>query len=142
MANTTELHRAFDWVRSELGRRFGVEFSKASVRLVTGGSRTFNAVAADRSVVATIMNSSGLTASGKKPVGKLRGAEAELYFLMLVDAPHRILVMTNDEFLALLRKDLAGALASGFALDHVALPTELAAAVRQVPGIASREMGR
>ncbi len=140
VANTAALQEAIDWVRGELGKENGVAFSKATVPLVTGGSHTFNAVAADRSVVATVMNSSGRTSGGKKPVGKLRGAIAELYFLSLVNAPRRVLVATNDSCLDLLRKELDGALADGLELVHVALPTHLGAAVAAVNKVASDEM--
>jgi hypothetical protein len=62
-----------------LARASVTEFSKASVPLVTGGSRTFNAVAADRSVVATVMNSSEPTSGGKKALpGDLAVAVAQI----------------------------------------------------------------
>ena len=115
-------------------------FEKRKVELETGGWRTFNAVGADASVVATVMNSSGATSGGKKPVGKIRGAIAELYFLSLVAAPHRMLVTTNRSFLTFLEHDLDGALAAGLELVHVALPPDLAAAVARVNEIASEEM--
>ena len=47
MADTASLQSAIDWVRSDMARTFGVSFSKRSVTLVTGGRRTFNAVAED-----------------------------------------------------------------------------------------------
>ena len=115
-------------------------FEKRKVELETGGWRTFNAVGADASVVATVMNSSGAPSGGKKPVGKIRGAIAELYFLSLVAAPHRMLVTTNRSFMTFLEHELDGALAAGLELVYVALPPELAAAVARVNEIASQEM--
>src|SRR5689334_14604838 len=99
MANTTALQEAFEWVRGQLSAEYGQEFAKRLVPLRTGGSHTFNAVAHNRSVVATVMNSSGATSGGKKPVGKIRGGLAELYYLSLVDAPVRLLILTDKEFL-------------------------------------------
>jgi len=87
------------------------------------------------------MNSSGATSGGKKPTGKIWGAIAELYFLSLVEAPNRLLVVTNASFLGYLRRDLEGALADGLTLAHVELPSGLAQAVAQIGAAASSEMG-
>jgi hypothetical protein len=64
------------------------------------------------------MNSSGATSGGKKPVGKLQAAIAELYWLWLVDADHRVLVLTNREFFAFLQSELHGSFADGLAVEH------------------------
>jgi len=53
--------------------------------LRTGGERTFNAVVDDGSIVATVMNSSGLTSRGKKPIGEIRGTSAEFSYLSFVE---------------------------------------------------------
>lgn len=142
MANTVALQEAIDWARGELERTHGLLFAKRTVRLHTGGTRSFNAVASDGSVVATVLNSSGATSGGKKPVGKLRYAIAELYFLSLVDCPQRLLVVTNAEFLGYLSKEIAGALVDGIELVHLPLPPLLAGRVAQVTAAASEEMGR
>ena len=141
MANTATLQGAIEWVREDLARRHGTPFAKATVSLRSGGSRTFNAVADDGSVVATITNSSGETSGGKKPTGKIRGAITELYFLSLVDAQRRMLVSTNRSFLGFLERELEGALIDGLTLQHVELPDEFAAAVQRVSEVASQEMG-
>ena len=140
MANTSALQAAIEWVRSDLAARTGVAFVKARVRFTIGGTWTFNAVAADKSVVATVMNSSGATSGGKKPVGKLRGAIAELYFLSLVEAPRRALVVTNRNFLQYLERELEGALSDGLEILLITLPEDLAAAVAGVTEAASDEM--
>jgi hypothetical protein len=142
MANTTALQEAIDWVRGELGRTYAVSFGKSTVRLRTGGNRSFNAVASDGTVIATVLNSSGVTSGGKKPTGKIRYAISELYFLSLADARERLLVATNAEFLKYLKDETDGALVDGVRLEHVQLPTELADRVAEVTTAASREMGR
>lgn len=119
-------------VRGQLGVRYSVAVAKTRLHLTTGGQHIFNAVAIDGSVVATIMNSSGPTSGGKKPVGKLRGALAELYMLSLVDAPTRTVITTNPSFRDLLERETSGALASGLSLKHVGLPFDLAEAVTAV----------
>jgi hypothetical protein len=142
MANTTALQAAIDWVRGELSLQHNVSFGKRVVRLRTGATRPFNAVASDGSVVATVMNSSGMTSGGKKPVGKIRSAIAEVYLLSLVDARERVLVATDHDFFAYLQNELAGALVEEVRLQHLPLPPDLAARVASVTATASAEMGR
>lgn len=140
MANTSALQEAIQWVRDDLERQFGSVFAKSKVRLRTGGARTFNAVAANGLVVASVMNASGATSGGKKPVGKIRGAIAELYYLSLVDAPSRLLVVTSLDFLRYLEREMEGALVEGLKILHVQLPARLAEAVAEVREAASDEM--
>lgn len=140
MANTADLQEAIDWVRGELGHRYQVPFEKRRVQLRTGGAHTFNAVAIDGCVIATVTNSSGATSGGKKPVGKIRGAIAELYFLSLVDAAERLLFATDRDFLTYLERELEGAVTEGIALRHMALPADLAMRVASVTTSASEEM--
>jgi hypothetical protein len=140
MANTAALQGAIEWVRGELERRHQRTFAKSPVDLRTGGVHTFNAVASDRSVVATITNHSGLTSGGKKPVGKIKSAIADLYWLSVVDAPQRFLVLTNRDFHSILDKELKGGLAEGLSLVHLELPADLANAVAGVSRAASEEM--
>ncbi|MET9317282.1 hypothetical protein ABZX12_36150 [Kribbella sp. NPDC003505] len=142
MANTAALQEAIDWARGDLERQYGVPFAKSTVRLHTGGTRSFNAVASDGTVVATVLNSSGATSGGKKPVGKLRYAIAELYYLSLVQSRHRLLVVTNADFLEYLSNEVAGALIDGIELVHLPLPPLLAGRVAEVTTAASEEMGR
>ena len=65
-----------------------------------------------------------------------------LVLLSLADAPQRLLVATNAEFLEYLENATVGALVDGVLLEHVPLPAELAARVAEVTTAASREMGR
>lgn len=140
MANTAPLQQAIEWVRRDLGERHKTVFTKAPVHLRTGGIHTFNAVATDGSLVATVTNHSGVTSGGKKPVGKIKSAIADLYWLSLVDAPQRSLVVTNHDFLTILEIELKGALVERLSLVHVELPADLAADVARVSRAASDEM--
>ena len=118
-----------------------MSFAKRTVRLRTGGSRSFNAVASDGNTIAPVLNSSGITSGGKKPTGKIRYAISELYFLSLADAPQRLLIATNAEFLEYLENETTGALVDGVRLEHVPLPAELAARVAEVTTAASQRDG-
>jgi len=142
MANTAALQEAIEWVRSQLASEIGLSVERREVALTTGRHRRFNAVSADGRMVAMVMNSSGATSGGKKPVGKIRGALAELYYLSLVDAPTRLLVVTNPGFHLYLQRELEGALAPGIEVRYVPLPADLAGRVAGVTSEASDEMSR
>lgn len=140
MADTSALQRAFDWVRGELATEVSAPVVKGPVPLTTGAVRTFNAVSANGHLVAQIVNSSGPTSGGKRPVGKIQSALAHLYLLSLVDAPDRRLVLTDPEFHRLVVKETDGALAPGLQLQVLELPPPLKVEVAEVTQGASKEM--
>lgn len=115
-------------------------FESRVLTLVTGGTHEFDAVSADGTVVASIKSASGKTSSGQLPAGKIRAAEAELYYLTLIDAPTRLLVLTNKEFYEIMRKRLEGRLAHGIDLKFVPLPKDVQEHVAETQALASREV--
>ena len=111
MANTQFIKTDVEpWVRGELERRFIKPFKALPLNLTTGGKHEFDAVSADGTVIVSIKSASGLTAGGNLPQGKFNNAIAEVYFLSLVEAPTRILLVTNRQFYDLLEKRLKGLL--------------------------------
>ena len=76
----------------------------------------------------------------KKPVGKIRGAVAYLYFLSQARAQRRMLVLTDPDLHRFVLNEVEGALGDGLEILHVPLPPELAAKVRAVTSRASDEM--
>jgi hypothetical protein len=141
MANTRYLTTVVEnEVRAFLSARHGVAFMKRPLPLTTGGRHEFDAVSDDRSVIASIKSASGRTAGGKMPSGKIKDCIAELYFLTLVDAPQRILVLTSPEFHALFTRVMAGKIASGITVEHLPLPEEIQAQVDAVQRAASVEV--
>jgi hypothetical protein len=141
MANTTFLTRVVEQhVRDVLADRHNEPFAKEFLPLRTGGQHEFDAVARSRSVVASIKAASGLTAGGRIPDGKIKGAIAELYYLSLVDAPRRILVLTNPAFFEILKRKTKGAIADGFELDCIPLPVSMQLEVDEVVRKASTEV--
>jgi hypothetical protein len=141
VADTTFLKGAVErYVRERLATEYGPAFSAEVLPLVSGGTHEFDAVSADLRVVASIKSASGKTAGGRVPAGKINASIAELYFLSLVRAPVRLLVLTNPEFHKILRDKLKGRLAKGLGLKLIELPPEMSAKVRQVRGTASKEV--
>lgn len=141
MANTSFLGAEVeDSVRSTLGRELGVEFGKKKLRLKSGGEFNFDAVSLDGSIVISIKSSRGTTRGGKPPTGAIKAAIADLYYLSLVEAERRILVLTDKGFYDRLSHDLRQRIAPGLELKHVPLPAELDQKVQAALDFASNEM--
>ena len=85
-------------------------------------------------------SASGLTAGGKHPSGKVRDCIAELYFLSLVDAPTRLLILTTPAFYDIFKKVTVGAIANGIDIECVPLPAEMQKEVNRIVMDASMEV--
>ena len=143
MADTRYLTKEVeDFVRLRLRQLHGTEFSKRKLSLTTGGKHEFDAVSTDGDIVASIKATSGRTSGGNLPQGKFNNAIAELYYLNLVKAPTRILVLTNADFRGLLVRKLQGAIAPGVSIEYIPLSVEIQAEVDKVVRAASDEMSR
>lgn len=141
MANTHLIKTLVEpYVRQQLELNFGQPFSVEFLPLPGGGRHEFDAVSADRSVVAAIKSNSGLTSGGNRPGAKILSCYAELYYLLQMDAPHRMLVMTNPEFFDIFSRDSAGRLHPDLELKLVRLPVEMQARIDGVTQAASQEM--
>jgi hypothetical protein len=96
VANTRYLRTVVeDYVRGALHDEYGKDFAPKFLRLLPGGRHEFDAVSEDGTVVASVKSASGLTSGGRVPSGKLKDCIAELYFLSLVEARERLLVLTT-----------------------------------------------
>lgn len=143
VANTAILrYKVEPAIRAELKAEFGQSFRSQVLTLPGGAAREFDAVSDDRSVVISIKTSSGLTSGGNVPSGKINGCVADLYYLSLLDAPVRRLVLTNPEFHEIFIKRMAGALPDGVEVKLVPLSPDLQAEVDRVIREASREIDR
>lgn len=141
MANTsTATTLVGNYVRSELEAQYRMPFRKRQLQLAPGGMREFNAVSDDTRVVASIKYSGGRTSSGQSPAAKIQAGIAELYFLSLIDAERKLLILTTPEFHTLFREHMQDKIASGIDVVHLPLPAELQAQVATVHRIASAEM--
>jgi len=141
MADTTLMrHRVEDLVRDQLAKRHGSEFSAQFLPLRPGGKHEFDAVSRDGTVVVSVKSASGLTAGGRVPAGKIKDCIAELYYLSLVDAPIRALVLTTPAFHAIFMRIIRGAIAEGITIECMPLPADLQRQVDEVVRIASREV--
>lgn len=146
MADTTAYRVAEEWVRDNgLPNQFGQPFQKQRLRVGTkrDGSTAvheFDAVSSDGTVVASVKATSGRTAGNKNPSGKIKDAYAELHFLGLVDAPSRILVLTDRDFYELFSRESDGKRPPGVELLHVNLPSDIQRRVEIAKRAASDEV--
>ncbi|MEO5679491.1 MAG: hypothetical protein ABIS47_07480 [Acidimicrobiales bacterium] len=142
MANTAILRSKVEPViRGLLEAEFGQPFSSQILTLPAGARREFDAVSSDGTVVVAIKTSSGLTSGGNLPGGKINSCITDLYYLSLLDAPIRRLVLTNPEFYEIFRHRMQGAQAPGISVVLMPLDPKLQAEVDAVILQASREMG-
>lgn len=143
VANTSYLRYTVEpWVRDRLADRYGQGFAPLVLRLAPGGSHEFDAVSDDRRIVVSIKASSGLTSGGNHPTGKVATCLNEVYFLTLVDADVRVLLLTNPAFHAIFTKTTAGQIAPGIGVELLPLPSAMQRTVDGITARASREMGR
>lgn len=141
MANTRLLTEQVEhFVRETLANEHGQPFGKRMLPLPSGGRHEFDAVSADGMVVASVKSSSGRTASGRHPAGKVNSAVAELYFLSLVPAPTRLLILTTPAFHDIFMRAMVGKIASGIQVVLVTLPASLQQQVNRVQQQASLEV--
>jgi len=141
MANTSYYKTHVEpFVRGELQRLHARHFSSEVIRLPTGGTHEFDAVADDRSIIASIKSLSGKTASGKMPAGKYASCLAELYFLMLTDAPRRMLVLTTPSLHTMFAKYMQGRLHPDLEIELIVVPPEIQAEIDRIRDIASGEV--
>ncbi len=123
--------------------RFGQKFSREFVQLVgCGGYHEFDAVSADKKIVAGIKSSSALTSGGKNPSGKIASAYQELYFLSSIETDQRLLVLTDEAFYKLLSKNMREKLGRNIQLVYCPLTDELRNIVSKVHRDASHEIDR
>lgn len=141
MANTNYYKTHVEpYVRAELERIYGVRFVSKVLPLTTGGRHEFDAVAEDGSIVASIKSHSGKTATGRRPAAKYQACVAEMYFLSLVDAPKRVLVLTTKAWHEMFVRYIDGRRHSAVEILLLELPEDVQAEVDKVREAASSEM--
>jgi hypothetical protein len=131
-----------DWVRREwMPQHFGQNFYRERLRLTSGGVFDFDAVCQDQQMVASISTSGSKTASGKHAVGKLLKIRSDMFFLLLVNASRRIIVLTEADMYDLcLREKNAGRIPDSIEFAYAEIPSELAGRLTTARGSASREV--
>lgn len=126
MANTRVLTvNVENYVRSELELTYGEPFSKRKLRITENGFHEFDAVSKSELIVASIKSSSGRTSGNKNPSGKISSSIADMYYLSLVPASQRLLILTNAEFFEIMVRTMKGRIGHSINILHIPLPQDL-----------------
>ncbi len=148
MAKTTELVEVECFVRKELEKDYpGHTFTEKTLPLRkkrngTHAVHRFDAVSEDNTIVASIKSHSWLTSGGNVPSGKVGVIYQSLYFLSLVDAKTKLLILTDREAYEGFLIVSDGKLAEDIEIKLCPLSPELQLVVRKVTQKASQEMSR
>ena len=144
MANTNLIKsKIHPYVRDWLKNQYGPEFGKNSLPLRgCEGKHEFDAVSSNGKIVAEIKTASGRTSGGKHPSGKRASAFEQLYFLSLVEAEKKLLIITDAEFLEIMKARTAGIVPADIELVKCPLPPPLAELVIFITNEASEEIDR
>lgn len=142
MADTRCQLECEDWVRREwMPTIFGQPFYRERVKLSSGGVFDFDAVSADKTIVASISTSGARTASGKHAVGKVMKLRSDMLFLLLSEAPRKVMVLCEPDMHALCdRERQSGRVPKEIEFLHTPLPEELALKLLAARKIGSDEV--
>jgi hypothetical protein len=134
-----------DCVRAWLEVKFGQPFRPQFLPLigVQGKSRLheFDAVSKDDSIVCGVKTASWKTSGNKRGSGKVQGAYTELYFLNLVQAKQKCLILTDPQFYRCFQRETDGRLVMGVTLLHCPLPAELCTEIAKIRKTSRCELG-
>jgi hypothetical protein len=144
MADTNIIRTQVEpFVRDWLQQKFGVSFKRQRIALKgCEGDHQFDAVSEDLGIVACIRSASGNTSGENRPSGKLAGTFKDLYFLLLVDAATKLLVLTDSEFYDYFARGQKKHIPSTVQVLHCVLPAELEQSVRSMRKNATEEIDR
>jgi hypothetical protein len=102
----------------------------------------FDAVSEDNSIVASIKSNSWQTSSGKRPAGKIGEIYQSLYFLGLVHARIKLLILTNNETYEGFLRVSDGKIAEDIVIAFYPLSAELQQLATEMKERASQEMSK
>lgn len=114
------------------------------MRLVTGGVHRFDAVSKDRTIIAGIKSSvlRGYVSRMPVGVGVIKSTFTELYFLSLVKAKKRFLILTDEKFYKHFLRASEGKVAENIEILNCNLSEEILAKIADVHKNCSSEIGK
>jgi hypothetical protein len=139
----TRFQRAVErWVcETWMPAQFGLSFVPRSLKLRSGGVFDFDAVSFDERIVANISTSSAKIASGGHGVGKTTKIRSDMLFLLMVNAPRRIVVFTERDMYSWWLGEVGrGRVPPEIEFAHAVLPEAMAAELTASKARASAEV--
>ncbi len=146
MVDTIELKEVERFIRKELAKdypRHTFTEKKLPLRKKRDGTyagHNFDAVSEDKAIVASIKSHSWLTRAGNIPSGKIAQIYQSLYFLNLVYAKTKLLILTDREAYEGFLRVSDGKVAEGIEIKFYPLSPGLQLRVNKVHQKASQEM--
>lgn len=146
MANTNELKNLIEQhVRKRLADKdkYNQPFKEKEIplKLTTGGQHNFDVVSEDRMIIGGIKANSP-RGDGKAGGGVINSVFTELYFLSLVKAKKKLLILTNKGFYELFKKRSSGQVLPDTEIIYCQLPKSLNIKVAKIHKTASEEIGK
>lgn len=144
MADTNVLKTlAEPHVRQWCSSKYGIEFEdhEKEVSLVTGGVHRFDVVSKDGAVVAGI-KTSALRDDGKVSPGVIKSTFTELYFLSLIKARVKLMILTDKGYWEHFRRISMGKVSEGIEIVHCPLSKEIKEKVAVVHDNCRKEIGK
>ena len=143
MANTNALKEIEQYVREWCSRKYGIKFEdhEKEIKLTTGGKHRFDVVSKDGNVVAGI-KTSALRENGRVGTGVIKSTFTELYFLSLVKANTRLMILTDKEYCEHFQRISNGKVATGIEIIHYSLPIEVQEKIVAIHKTCRKEIGK
>ncbi len=142
MVDTTKIKTVIEpYVRNWLSEQFpGHVFKEKRIRLTTGESYTFDAVAEDASIVAAILSNRAKTRTGRENTGGVRKALTEISYLKATpEGVKKVMAFTDDDFCQLMRRRASRLGTESIQMIVCKLPPHLKTELREILDKASHE---
>lgn len=142
MADTRVQRAVATWIRENwLPKREGQSFDRTRVKLKAGGEYLFDAVSEDGLTVVSVATSRGPTATGKHGSGKLNKLRSDVLFLLMAQAPKKLLCLTERDMFDVCQKEFAaGRLPKEVEILLATIPPDLDALLKAAREAASKEV--
>lgn len=118
-----------------------IEDGEVALELVSGGRHKFDVVSVDRTLIGGV-KANRARVDGRAGTGVIKSLFTELYFLTLVEAEVKLLVLTDPALYRYFQSQASGRIASGIEVIEFALPEEIAALLAPVHEASSSEIGK
>ena len=143
MANTNLLKSVEPLVRrwAAVEYRRPIEDGELALELVSGGRHKFDVVSVDRTLVGGV-KANRARVDGKAGTGVIKSLFTELYFLSLVEAEIKLLVLSDPALYRYFLRQARGRIAPGIEVIEFALPEEMKALLAPVHESSSGEIGK
>jgi hypothetical protein len=143
MANTNLLKSVEPLVRPWAADQYQrpIEDGEVALELISGGRHKFDVVSVDRTLVGGV-KASRARPDGTAGTGVIKSLFTELYFLTLVVADVKLLVLTDPALYRYFLRQARGRIAPGIEVIEFTMPEEMTALLAPVHEASSSEIGK